>query len=308
MSTRVLITGITGFIGSNIGKKLVELGYDVYATYRSSSSFERCAAYINKISKINIDEDNWVENIISHRPNIFIHVAWSGIVADERDDWDKQLENFYFSRVIFDIASKCNADKIISFGSQAEYGIYDSEMKEEYITRPTCAYGSVKILTMDYLRILSKRSNSPFYWLRIFSVFGEGEDERMLIPYTIKKLLNKEKITLTKCEQIYNYLYIDDFINKLVLVLQSSNKEPGIYNICSEEHIVLKDLLITIADKLGIEKNYLLFGYKRYRENQSMNILGSLDKFSKTFGVTSSIGIKSGIDKIINFHKKNESI
>lgn len=73
---KVLLTGATGFIGSNIALDLVERQIDVYATHRTSSSFEKCLQFKNNINWLNTDESNWKESIKEIKPDILIHSAW----------------------------------------------------------------------------------------------------------------------------------------------------------------------------------------------------------------------------------------
>ena len=54
---RFLITGVTGFIGSNLALFLLESGHDVIATYRSTSNFEKCDGLRDKITWVNINND-----------------------------------------------------------------------------------------------------------------------------------------------------------------------------------------------------------------------------------------------------------
>ena len=101
---------------------------------------------------------------------------------------------------------------------------------------------------------------TEWYWMRVFSVFGERENSNWLIPTVIHRLLNKEPIQLSSCEQRYNYLYIEDFVNLFLSAVRSKEDKSGIYNICHSNSIVLKDLLLEIADLIDVPHNLLQFG------------------------------------------------
>jgi len=277
---KVLVSGATGFIGSNLVRRLLDAGYKVYATYRSSSSFKNCNTIKSQIEWINTDSPDWHEQVIQIRPSQFIHTAWSGTEAGMRNSWDGQLSNFRLSKELFDLVISCGIKKIIALGSQAEYGKYEFKVDENTLTLPQDAYGSVKLLISNYLRTTSEIANIEWYWIRTFSVFGEGENTSWLIPTVITGLLKHKPIPLTPCEQQYNYLYIDDFITKLMAIVQSGQNRSGIYNICSSISYRLKDLLLEITGLMNVSSELLHFGAIPYRINQSMIITGDDTKLN----------------------------
>lgn len=306
---KILLTGATGFIGSNIALDLLERGFNVFATHRNSSNFEKCKEFVGRINWINTDSSGWKDQIKTIEPDQLIHVAWGGIKAEQRNDWEKQIQNFWLSKAYFDLVKECGVKKVIAFGSQAEYGIYDSPVKETDVTHPNDAYGAVKILTANYLRSLFEGTETQWYWIRIFSVFGEKENPDWLIPKVISRLLRNECISLTGCEQIYNYLYIQDFLNQLITVVQSTKNKSGIYNLCHSESIRIKDLLIEIAELINVSQELLQFGSIPYRHCQNMLIAGNNSKFTDCFSVNenSLMGISKGLIKTINYHKEKLS-
>lgn len=304
---KILLTGATGFIGSNIAKKLLENGYDIYATYRNTSSFEKCIQFKDRINWINTETFDWKEQIKAIKPGQLIHVAWGGIEAGNRNNWELQIRNFWLSKEYFDLAKEGGIKKIIALGSQAEYGAYTFLVNEKTLPMPNDAYGAIKTLTTNYLRNLFESSDTEWYWLRIFSVFGEGENSSWLMPTVISKLLKNEPIFLTSCEQQYNYLYIQDFLGQLLSVVQCNENKSGIYNLCNSKSIVLRDLLLRIANLMNVSKSLLRFGSLPQRTGQNMLIAGDNSKFRGCFSNKDDlyIGLTNGLIRTIEYHKKN---
>ncbi|WP_163712889.1 NAD-dependent epimerase/dehydratase family protein [Mangrovibacterium lignilyticum] len=304
----ILVTGATGFIGSNIAKYLVKNNHYVIATYRSSSSFRKCERTKDNILWVNTENANWKELIIKIRPVVLIHSAWGGIEAADRNNWEFQLRNFKLSKEYFDLAEEAGINKIIALGSQAEYGRQIHVATEESQLQPDDAYGAVKTLTANYLR--AKFHNSPisWYWIRVFSLFGEYENDSWLMPSVINKLLKNESIALTACEQKYNYLYINDFVKQLNLVIEDPENKSGVYNICNNKATSIKEILYQIVELMGKPKELLHVGQLPYRQNQNMFIHGSNQKFCKVFNVdlSSGLGIKEGLKHSIEFHKNQQ--
>lgn len=303
---KILLTGATGFIGSNIALHLVEQGHQVIAIHRTDSSFDKCAGFENKIDWINTDSSNWKQRVVEIKPDQLIHVAWGGIKANDRDNWELQLKNFWLSKEYFDLAKELGIKKVIAFGSQAEYGICKTPANEENVPVPLDAYGAVKTLTANYLRTLFEGTKTQWYWLRIFSVFGERENPEWLMPTVIKKLLFGEPIHLTACEQYYNYMYIGDFVRQFNVLVNPTENKSGIYNLCHTESILLKDLLINIAQLMNVSENLLQFGVIPYRQGQNMMIAGDPSKYRKAFSVEdiSPEQFEKGLLKTIQYHEK----
>lgn len=303
---KVLLTGATGFIGSNIAKKLLQQDYEVYATHRSTSSFEKCSKFRDKIIWINTSDHNWKEKIKKIKPDQLIHTAWSGIESADRNNWDIQIANFYFAKELFDLAKDCGVQKIIALGSQAEYGNHDKPSGEETCPKPADAYGAVKTLTAHYLRNLAVKTSIAWYWIRVFSVFGEGDNPYWLIPSVINTLQKKESIQLTECNQEYDYMYIEDFSNQFMGVVQCPDNRSGIYNLCGFEPVILRELLLKIADLTGVPHSLLQFGALPQRPGQSMRIKGDNTKFRECFYIKDdyNIGLTNGLVKTIEYFRQ----
>jgi nucleoside-diphosphate-sugar epimerase len=302
---KILLTGATGFIGSNIAKGLLEHGYDVHATHRTTSSFEKCSQFKDKINWINTETCDWRKQIKAIKPDQLIHVAWSGIAAENRNNWEAQISNFWLSKEYFDLAKEYGIKKVIALGSQAEYGAYGFPVNETTLPMPGDAYGAIKTLTANYLRNLFENSGTEWYWIRVFSVFGEGDNHNWLIPKVISKLLKNESIQLTSCEQQYTYLYVEDFVNQLLSVVKSKENKSGIYNLCDSESIILKDLLIKITELMHVSQDLLEFGKIPLRPGQNMFISGDNKKFTDSFTLIGgkSVGLSNGLLRTIDYYK-----
>jgi nucleoside-diphosphate-sugar epimerase len=281
-------------------------GYDVYATHRTSSSFAKCKDFKDKINWINADFIDWKNKIKEINPDQLIHVSWDGLDEENRNNWEKQIGNFWLSREYFDLAKENGIKKVIALGSQAEYGAYAHQVDETALPIPNDAYGAIKTLTANYLRILFENSGTAWYWIRVYSVFGEGENDNWLIPSVIHKLINHEPIHLTSCEQHYNYLYIEDFVNQLLAIVTCKENKSGIYNLCNSESISLKELLIRIADTMKVSTDFLKFGMLSLRPGQNMFISGDPKKFLASFDISEYkfTGLDKGLQNTVDHYKK----
>jgi UDP-glucose 4-epimerase len=298
----ILITGITGFLGSHIAEKLINKYY-IIGLKRKNSNIWRCEEFKQKVIWIDVDgEDDYIKELKNYLIDTIIHGAWIGVQSIEREDWSLQAKNIQFLFDLLAVAKDAAIKKFIFLGSQAEYGNINGIVSEDMVCDPLNAYGSVKLACLEILKTFSKSNNIKWVWLRLFSLFGEKEDDTWLFPSLIKKFKNESEMDFTLGEQMYGYLYVKDFamiIDKIVkLEIQS-----GIYNVSSEVTKSIRKLVEEIRDKIN-PKFQLNFGVLKYRNNQSMFIQGSSDKLKEQIGDIKITEFSIAIENTIKYYNK----
>lgn len=301
-SKTVLLSGATGFLGSHLAEVLSNNNYKVLAFVRSTSDLWR----LNEIKKdniilINLNENNFKTSIQKYSPDYFIHAAWQGVGAKERDNEDVQSKNITFTTEMLTLANALGIKKIISFGSQAEYGNFDGRIKDEAVCKPTGAYGIAKLATQNILKSFCEANKINWFWIRIFSLYGERESDNWLIPSVIKNILTNKPMDLTACEQRYDYMYAKDFAKAIIKVLDTKT-ESGIFNLSSNTSVRLKDLIEEIRKKLNPAAN-LNFGALPYRPNQVMHMEGNSTKFIQTFNVSLNSNFEKNLEGVVRYYK-----
>lgn len=303
MKSTILITGITGFLGCHIGKLLSEDGYKIIATKRKLSNLNNCLEFKETIIWIDIDEANWKENIISQQPQIIIHAAWIGVEANERTNWNLQVQNIFFLQEILEIANLSRTRRIIGLGSQAEYGYIDTIVTENHPLEPTTAYGAVKIVVSQLLKNFSIQQSIEWYWLRVFSVFGEKESTKWLLPNVITTIAESSynSMDFSLGKQRYAYLYVKDFSNAVKKIVENNQDNSGIYNISALIPVTIESVITTI--KNSIRPEFVLnFGALPYRPNQSMLIAGNTTEYNQIFGEIDTTPLEQAIKSTIQFY------
>jgi nucleoside-diphosphate-sugar epimerase len=295
---RVLITGISGFLGAHIAEKALTIGsIKIMGLKRSTSNLWRCDDYKNEITWVDSDNVNWKNEVTSFSPNIIIHSAWSGVYANDRLNWKSQIENLYFLLELLEIANATKTSKFIGLGSQAEYGTFSGKISETAIAKPNTAYGAVKLMACNLVESYCTENNLDWFWLRLFPLFGPKEDLQWLLPSVIRTIFDGTEMNLTPGLQRYAYLYVKDF-SQLVLnmILNSKSSISGIYNISSTNTISLKQLVQKIGNVINPSVN-LNFGALPYRHYQSMHMEGDMTKYQNAFG---EMNISNFDDEVLN--------
>jgi nucleoside-diphosphate-sugar epimerase len=304
MNKSVLITGITGFLGSHLAEDFLKNNYSVIGLKRVVSDIWRVKNHVENIQWVDVDTEEWRTMIVRLRPEIIIHAAWHGASAGSRNDLPLQLENLRLLGSLLQIAKEVNAEKFVGCGSQAEYGRLRDVVSESQPTKPDNAYAIAKVLAGDLTKQYCSLHSINWYWLRIFSVFGERESEQWLIPSVIKQLYLDGDLRFSPCTQKYAYMYVKDFSKAVVqLVSKSSGVEPGVYNISAQGAISLRSVIEEIREITGQNDVVLNFGALSQRRNQSTHIEGSMGKFINNVEPIEYRKLRESLKKTIEFYQ-----
>lgn len=242
MKTAVL-TGGTGFLGFWLLKELVKNNIFVYLIVRKDSKRRERLNGISGIEIIELDmEDIYTLPKFISSADVFYHLAWEG----ERNDFNSQLKNVTHAVNAMHAAHKIGIKKFIMTGSQAEYGICSQEVDENSQVNPNTAYGACKVACYNILKVLSEQLVLPLIWVRVFSVYGEGDNPNTLISYLFRCFKEKETPKLTRGDQLWDFLYAEDAAVALYLLGEKSN--CGLYNLAFGESRPLKEYIIETRD------------------------------------------------------------
>lgn len=299
----VLITGITGFLGSHIAENLVANNIQVIGLKRKDSNVWRCEGFKDKIQWVAIDEKGFFEDELKKCSfDTVIHGAWIGVESNSRDNWNEQSKNISFLVSLLEVAKTVGVKKFIFLGSQAEYGNIDGKISEDHETKALNAYGSIKLACLEIVKTFCDSNNINWIWLRLFSLFGEKENQNWLIPSLIESMLTAKQMDFTPGRQKYAYLYVKDYasiMNKIITMPVKS----GVYNISSNQTRTIKSLVEDIRDYINPEF-ILNFGALNYRKNQSMHIEGDITKLCSQIGEVEFTDYNEALHNSLNYYLK----
>ena len=300
---KVLITGITGFLGSHVAESLISNNIQVIGLKRKDSNIWRCEEFKDKIQWVDIDEKGlFVDELKKYSFDTVIHGAWIGVESNTRNDWNEQSKNIPFLVSLLEVIKIVDVKKFIFLGSQAEYGNIDGKISEDYKPNALNAYAGIKLACLEIVKAFCETNDINWIWLRLFSLFGEKENQNWLIPSLIASMLTDEQMDFTPGEQKYAYLYVKDYtsiMNKIVTM----SIESGVYNVSSNQTRTIKSLVEDIRDYIN-PKFILNFGALNYRDNQSMHIEGNIMKLSSQIGEIELTDYKKALYNSLNYYLK----
>uniref|UniRef100_UPI0040564FB2 NAD-dependent epimerase/dehydratase family protein n=1 Tax=Acetatifactor sp. TaxID=1872090 RepID=UPI0040564FB2 len=301
---KVIITGADGFIGSNFVKKLVENHIEVWAViYPQSKTKDR----INGLEGVHCIEADISElgNRIKEFPreaDAFYHFAWQGVNADERNDLELQLGNIDLCLQCIKLAADLNVRKFILPGSTSEYLYYGKPINEFALPSPQNAYGSVKVALRYLAEQYARQLKVSFVYVVITGIYAADRKDNNVIFYTIDKLLRGEKPSITKLEQLWDYVNIQDVVDALALV-GAKGQDGAFYAIGHGDNQPLYKYIEIIHDY--IDKSLPLgIGDVPYANDRLPSSCIDLTKIYEDTGFIPKVNFEDGIKEVIDMMKK----
>lgn len=302
---KVVITGATGFIGNAVLKNLSDdKDNEIWVVVRPDSM--NLSKLPNKrnihVEYLRLEDISKLKEKVNSI-DVFIHCAWDGVRGIKRNSMDIQDENYKCGMNILRLLPLLDCKKFIGLGSQAEYGVMNGEIGEEYPCNPTTEYGKAKLkLCMDGMQFC-KEHNISFVWLRVFSVYGIDDFEDSLIMTCISKMKKNEPIELTSCEQEWDYININDVV-ELIRKIAEEYDGTDVFNVASGRHMQLKCFIETMRTYLG-SKCELRYGAISYPNNQVVSFMPSIILIEDKLKWKPRVSFENGIKDVIDYYEKN---
>ena len=249
---RVLITGGTGFIGSQVVKQLLANGYEVHSLVYPPFAPEQKGLFQYEMNLMNAAA---VETFLAeHHFENLIHLAWyvgKGCHASNLNlDWTIATLNLLKS-------FKEHGGKVfVGAGTISEYEYkYGYFTEERTPTDPGTIYGNSKNAIYNIAKIFCKQNDISFKWPRIFNLYGPNEKPQRLMPSVMLSCLKGEDVKVSDCLKFQDYLHVEDTASGIVSVFESDVQ--GAVNICSGKPVQLRYIVEKIAELTHFQGNIL---------------------------------------------------
>lgn len=301
---RCLVTGASGHLGSYLVERLIDEGAAVTALVRPESDLWRLADVKDRIDILRADLSDLsrvTSRISQAQPEIVFHLAWQGVTSAFKDDPEQITRNVSGSIELFELVRTVGCRCWIGIGSQAEYGPHNQILTEERPVRPVTAYGVGKLCVGLLTNKLCELAGIRFVWLRLLATYGPKDDERHLIPIVVKRLLARERPSLTSSEQLWDYLYVEDAAEAIYRAAVTEDAH-GIFNLGSGDVHSVRSIVEGIRDLIDPSLS-LGFGEVPYPCDQVMHLQTSIDRLRQATGWTPRVSIDEGLRRTVDWYR-----
>ena len=335
----ILVTGSSGFIGSNLVKRLLEenndikvIGLDNMNDYYDVRLKEYRLNELEKYSnytfiKGNLADKELINKIFEeYKPSIVVNLAAQAGVRYSIDHPDAYIESNIIG--FYNILEACRHNPVEHLVYASSSSVYGSNKKVPYSTddkvdNPISLYAATKKSNELFAHCYSKLYNIPTTGLRFFTVYGPaGRPDMAYFSFT-NKLIKGETIKIFNygnCKR--DFTYVDDIVEGIIRVMKHApEKKSGedglpippykVYNIGNSNPENLLDFVSILSEELVragvLPEDYDFESHKELVPMQPGDVpitYADTTPLEKDFGFKPSTSLREGLRKFAEWYKE----
>jgi len=278
---KVLVTGATGFIGNYVIKELLKYDIEIIAT-SSREEKAKQQSWFNDVKYVEFDFTHFdsLTNyfLYFNRPDILIHLAWGGL-PNYKSSFHIEI-NLPRQKALLENLI-CNGLKNITItGTCLEYGLQQGSLSEDMPALPSNPYSIAKNELRKSIEQLQQLHKFSFKWVRLFYMYGKGQNLNSLLSQLDKALQNGDAaFNMSGGKQTRDYLPVEKVAEYIVKIALQTNVQ-GIINCCSGVPVVIKHFVEEHLKTVG-KTITLNLGFYPYTDYEPMHFWGSIKKLNK---------------------------
>jgi GDP-4-dehydro-6-deoxy-D-mannose reductase len=315
MAVRVLITGITGFVGSHFAEYALAQGAEVWGSFRWRSKTENIEHLRDRLHLVECDlrDLSSVQNLVQQSaPDYILHLAAQSFVASS---WHTPAETLYTNSVsqvnLLEAIrpKKAEAARFIAIGSSEEYGqVFEDELPITELNplRPLSPYAVSKV-TQDLMGYQYFQSyQMPIIRTRAFNHEGPRRGDVFVTSNFARQIAEIEAGKRPPVMHVGNlkarrdYTDVRDIVRGYWRLLEAG--EPGeVYNLCSGHAWAIQDVLDFLVAKSRVGGITTKEDPSRLRPSDVQVLLGDGSKVEKAVGWRPEIPFEKTLEDTLEY-------
>lgn len=318
-----LITGVAGFIGSNLLETLLKLDQKVVGLDNFSTGNEYNLKEVQGlVSKKQWANFTFIKGNISNLKSCqlacqgidyVLHQAAIGSVPRSiKDPINTNKSNITGFLNMLVAAKDANVKNFVYAASSSTYGDHKKLPKKEHIIgNPLSPYAVTKYVNELYADVFNKAYEFNSIGLRYFNVFGKRQTPNStyaaVIPKWIHAIIKSEEIFINgDGKTSRDFCFIENAIQANILAATNTNKKAfnNIYNIALGDRTSLNELYAMLQSAINKQSNikHSKLIYRDFRAGDVKHSQADISKAKNLLGYRPTHKVKSGIDETINWH------
>jgi nucleoside-diphosphate-sugar epimerase len=267
----IIITGATGFVGSNLVRFLLKKNFKIFIIIRFDSDLVNLLDIKSDIEIFRYD--NQISNLIDYfsivKPITVFHLASHIIVEHESNQIDSLIQsNITFGIHLLEAMKETGIKNLINTGTSWQH--YNNE---DY--NPVCLYAATKQAFESLIEYYVQAEDFKVITLKLFDTYGETDTRPKLINLLNKFADENIELNMTPGEQFLNLVHIDDVCEAFYVgskIIDTADFQGhNSFAISSEKNYKLKEV-IELFENVSRKEVKVIWGGKPYRKREVMSI------------------------------------
>ncbi|MGB5727632.1 MAG: NAD-dependent epimerase/dehydratase family protein [Thiogranum sp.] len=324
-----LVTGVAGFIGSNLLEALLSLKQTVVGLDNFSTGHQHNLDQVrNSVSNAQWSRFDFIKGYIRklddcrkscHGVDYVLHQAALGSVPRSLDDPITSNQNNIDGFLNILVAARdAEVARFVYAASSSTYGDHpDLPKVENKIGNPLSPYAVTKYVNELYANVFARCYDFNSIGLRYFNIFGRRQDPEgpyaAVIPKWVASMVNDETVYINgDGETSRDFCYIDNTIQMNILAATAADEAANqVYNVALQDRTSLNELYEAIRSLLEPRFPHLKDSKPDYREFRAGDVrhsLADISKAKKLLGYEPSHRIEEGLKESMDWYVNNLSM
>jgi nucleoside-diphosphate-sugar epimerase len=304
-SERFFITGATGFVGSCLTRKLVELGCDVHVLVRRGSNQWRLSGMADRLSVHtgDLNDAEGLRTLISGvEPTVIYHLAVHGAYPHQTDADQIILTDVFGTWNLLKACAEVDYKLFVNTGSSSEYGSKQSAMRETDLLEPNSYYAVAKSAQTMVCAHMARNDRRPINTFRLFSVYGPYEEPTRLVSNVIRRCLEGKTLDMVSPSTARDFIHVDDVVEAYLQIGQLSLQCGETFNIGTGVQSTVREVVNAALKATGARPR-VNWGSMPARSWDSETWLADITRVRRTLKWSPKIGLAEGILKTADWFR-----
>jgi len=306
------VTGASGFIGSHLTRRLVDIGAEVHALTSVVSSVypTRLIALRDRITlhEASLTDRGAIENVAATaRPEYVFHLGAYTHVGKSWQRVDECVQvNVQGTVNLLMALAPHGYTRFVNTGTSEIYGDIAVPFREDEQPHPVSPYSVSKYAAEEYCRLFHESHGWPIVRVRPFNAYGPAQSPDRVIPEIITRALRGEPLRMTQGRQTREFNYVEDLADGFLQLATAAGIDGELFNVGCGVDVSMRDVATTILDIMGnpVEAE---FGALPDRPTEIWEMRCDATKARERVGYDPKTSLQDGLAKTIEWYREELS-
>lgn len=304
MKARIVVTGVAGFIGSNLADCLLAEGYRVIGIDNLAYGVREQVPADVEFHEMDVRASD-IHKVIQEGDIVF-HLAAKNCISDcQQDPVETASINVTGTVNVFEAARRARAKKVIYAESSALYEGSNVLPAPENEVHPESFYAVSKFAGMAFAEAFRRYYGLRTTALRYFCVYGPRQDYRRTVPpvmsaFIIKLMRGERPIIYGNGSKRRDFIHIDDVNDFHLRCITDSRTDGRVYNLGTGVNHSVKEIYELVSTILGVNLPPI---YQPDLPGEAQDTLADISA-AKALGWQPKVNLEEGLRRFVEYYRR----